>query len=107
MINFKSMPPNELWENYNTRLGFVFHGASASSDDSIERLCNTLIQHNITTELPEFIVRFSDSDFAAVYGDNFDSPAFFQRSDIAERLHICKVESLFNASKRPNTNEHK
>lgn len=104
MINFQTISIDELCRDYNTRLGFVFYGATPSSDKSIEKLCNTLIQHNITTELPEMVIRVSENNYAVIYKDCFDGPTFFQTSSIAERMGICRVDSLYNVLKHHNTN---
>ena len=96
MITFKTLSVEELKNGYSTRLGFVFQSGIRSSDNSIEHLCNTLIQHNITNEYPEFVVRLNDTTTAFVYNDNFDGPCFFYYANIATQVGICRVESLYN-----------
>lgn len=96
MITFKSLTIEELKKDYSINHGFVFVGSTKSSDKAIESLCNTLIQHNITTDYPKFVVRINDTTTAFVYGDNFNSPPFFKYADMATQIGICRVESLYN-----------
>lgn len=94
MINYKTLTVQELKKDYSERHGFIFQGPNRSSDKAIEHLCNTLIQHNITKEYPEFVVRLDDLNLVFVYQDDFDAPPFFHKADIATQMGICKIESL-------------
>ena len=94
MITFKTLTIQELKRDYLNRHGFVFQGGSRSSDKAIEHLCQTLIQHNITKEYPDFVVRLNDTTTAFVYKDDFDGPSFFQTAMIATQMGICQIESL-------------
>ncbi len=94
MITFKTLTIEELKRDYINRHGFVFQAGTKSSDKAIEHLCNVLIQHNITKEFPEFVVRLNDTTTAFVYKDDFDGPMFFQKATIATQMGMCQVESL-------------
>jgi hypothetical protein len=94
VITFKTLTIEELKNGYMTRHGFIFQGSQPSSDKAIEHLCNTLIQHNITKDLPEFVVRLSDTITGFVYKNDFDAPSFFHKATIATQMGICNVESL-------------
>ena len=96
MITYKTLTREDLKKDYSTRLGFVFQGPSKSSDKAIEHLCNILIHHVITKELPEFVVRLDDLTTAFIYADDFDGPSFFQHASVATRMGVCKVDSLYN-----------
>jgi hypothetical protein len=96
MEYLKNIPLEDLKKDYSTRLGFVFRGPTKSSDKAIEHLCNMLIHHNITKEFPEFVTRIDDLNVAFVYKDDFDCPPFFQHAQIAMRMGVCQIFSLFN-----------
>ena len=96
MITFKTLTKEDLKKDYSTRHGFVFIGPVESSDRAIIHLCDTLIQHKVTKELPEFVVRLDNLTTAFVYRDDFDSPPFFYYADIATRMGICKIDQLCN-----------
>ena len=94
MINYKTLTLEELKKDYSTRHGFVFKSPVKSSDKAIENLCNTLVHHKITNEMPEFVVRLSDSITAFVYKDDFDAPAFFHSATIAMRIGVAEIHAL-------------
>jgi hypothetical protein len=94
MITFKTLSIEELKKDYLNRHGFVFQAGTTSSDKAIEHLCNTLIQHNITKELPDFVVRLNDTTTAFVYKDDFDGPSFFQNAMVATQMGVCRIETL-------------
>jgi hypothetical protein len=96
MITYKDLDINELKKDYLTRHGFVFSSSTNSSDRAILYLCDTLIQHNITKEHPEFVVRLDNVTTAFVYKDDFNAPPFFYYADIMTRTGMCKVEQLYN-----------
>lgn len=97
---FKDLTVEELRADYSTRHGFVFQSNTRSSDGSIENICNVLINKEITSEYPEFIVRLNDTTIAFVYvGDDFNSPKFMYYSTLANRFGFFKVESLVNVLK--------
>jgi len=96
---FKELSIEDLRKDYSTRHGFVFKADTKSSDESIEKVCNALIENNITKEMPEFVVRSSDQITVFVYGDDFNSPEFFRRADIISRMMGFQIESLVNALK--------
>lgn len=99
-LEFKTFTIDELKADYNTRLGFVFKAGVRSSDEAIENLCNVLISYNVARELPEFVNRVGDNIVVFVYGDDFDSPVFFQYADMAQRMmRAFQVESIVNALK--------
>lgn len=99
-ISIKEVTLEDLRKDYNTRHGFVFKANAKSSDEAIENLCNMLISYGITSELPEFVTRVNEQCTVFVYGDDFDSPTFFQRADMAAMFHRgYQVESLVNALK--------
>lgn len=98
-LEFKELSLDDLRKDYNTRLGFVFKSKSQPSDGSIENLCNVLINFGVAREFPEFVVRVNECT-VFIYGDDFDSPLFFQRADMAAIFHRSyQVESLINALK--------
>jgi len=94
MITFKTLSIAELKKDYMDRHGFVFKGSIKSSDKAVEHLCNTLIQHKITDDYPEFVVRLDDTLTAFVYKGSFDGPSFFQKAMVATQMGICQIESL-------------
>jgi uncharacterized circularly permuted ATP-grasp superfamily protein len=94
MIQFKTLTVEELKKDYIDRHGFVFKGGIRSSDKAIEHLCNTLVQHKITTELPEFVVRLDDTLTAFIYNQVFDGPTFFKHAMVATQMGMCQIESL-------------
>lgn len=104
MITFKELTIDELKADYLNRHGFVFASGIKSSDKAIEHLCNVLIQHNITKELPDFVVRLNDTAIAFVYKDDFDGPTFFQNATVATHMGICKIESLHLVLKNHQSN---
>ena len=99
MITYKTLTIEDLKRDYLNRHGFFFKGPQKSSDKAIENLCNTLIQHNITKEFPEFVVRLDDLTTVFVYKDDFDAPPFFHKATIATQMGICQVESIYNVLK--------
>ena len=95
MVNYKTLTLEELKKDYSTRHGFVFKSPIRSSDKAIENLCNTLVHHKITNEMPEFVVRLSDSITAFVYvGDSFDAPLFFHSATIAMQIGVAEIHAL-------------
>jgi hypothetical protein len=96
MITFKTLTLEELKKDYLGRHGFVFKGPVKSSDRAIEHLCATLIQHKITQNYPEFVVRLNDVTTVFVYEGSFDGPSFFKQADIATQMGVCQIESLYN-----------
>lgn len=104
MLTFKTIAFDELKETYAERHGFVFSSDNPSSDEGIESLCNMLIEKNVTTELPEFVIRFSPSAFACVYGVDtpFDGPTFWRGSATPMAMGIAKVDTLYNFIKYHN-----
>lgn len=93
-MNYKTLTKEDLKKDYLDRKGFVFQSPVKSSEKAIEHLCNTLIQHKITNEHPEFVVRLNDNTTAFIFKDNFDSPAFFQKAQIATQMGIAHIELL-------------
>ena len=99
-LEFKTLTLDELKQDYSTRLGFVFKAKVRSSDEAIENLCNVLISYNVARELPEFVNRVGDNIVVFVYGDDFDSPAFFEYADMAQQMmRAFQVASIVNALK--------
>lgn len=94
MIDYKTLTIQELKKDYINRHGFVFQSGQKSSDKAVEHLCATLIQHNITKEYPEFVVRLSDTITAFIFKDDFDAPLFFQSAMVVTQMGVCNIESL-------------
>lgn len=94
MIQFKNLTIEELKQSFSDRKGFVFNAQPRSSEEAINRLCEFLIAKEITDELPDFVVRLTDTLTAFVYNDTFDNPAFLRGSMIAMKMGICQVELL-------------
>jgi hypothetical protein len=97
MINFKNLTLEELKRDYSERRGFVFQSGVVSSNEAIERLCNTLIQHNLTKEYPEVVVQLGTTT-VFVYNE-LDVAAVFQAGLMGMQLGMFKVETLYNALK--------
>lgn len=95
MITYKTLTREELRKDYLTRHGFVFSSDRHSCDRAILDLCDTLVQHNITKEHPDFVVRLDDTTTAFVYKDDFDAPPFFYYADIMARTGMCRVQQLY------------
>jgi hypothetical protein len=104
MITFKTLSIQELKKDYMDRHGFIFQGGTKSSDKAIEHLCNTLIQHKITQNYPEFVVRLDDLTTVFVFNGSFDGPSFFQQATIATQMGVCKIESLHTFLKNYESN---
>jgi hypothetical protein len=96
MITFKTLTLEELRKDYLGRHGFVFKGPVKSSDRAIEHLCATLIQHKLTANYPDFVVRLDDLTSVFVYEGSFDGPSFFKNAMVATQMGVCRIESLYN-----------
>jgi len=96
MITFKTLTIEDLKKDYSDRKGFVFQGQTPSSDDSCELLAAVLVQKDITKDQPEFVVKLNDMTFLFVYGDDFDTPKFWQRASGVCQMTNSKVETLYN-----------
>ena len=75
---------DDLKKDYNHRHGFIFISGidKQSPPHTVERLCNTLIQHKVTDTYPEFIVRAGGNSIFFVYPQDctFESVKFFMNS---------------------------
>jgi len=96
MITFKTLTVEELKKDYPQNHGFILQGNSNSPDSSLEKLCNALITHGVTSEYPQFVVRLDNLTTVFVYGDDFNSPLFYQNSMMANLMGICKSDTLCN-----------
>lgn len=99
MINYKTLTIEDIKKDYLNRHGFFFRGAHKSSDKAIEGLCLTLIEHKITKDFPDFVVRLDELTTIFVYKDDFDAPPFFHKATIATKMGVCHVESIYNGLK--------
>jgi hypothetical protein len=94
MITYRNMDIVELKKDYSETHGFVFQGPIKSSDKAYEHLCDILINHNITKEHPQFLVRLDEVTTAFVYKNDFDAPTFFHKADVATQMGVCVIEPL-------------
>ena len=96
MIPEKTLPLHELKYYHGESLGFVFHGATPSSDDAIQRLAETLVRNKVSEKLPEFYQRVSSNEVAFVYGGDsgFQSGPFYQASRKMNMFGIFNIETL-------------
>jgi hypothetical protein len=101
-ILYKTLTVEELKKDYPLNHGFIFQGNTHSPDSSLEKLCNTLITHGVTSEYPQFVVRLDNLTTVFVYGDDFNSPLFCQNSMMANHMGICKSDTLCNFLKNQN-----
>jgi len=75
--------------------GFVFQSNVRSSEESMQRLCDTIIAKGITSEYPEFVVRINEHTSAFVYlGEDFNAPRFMIYAMIGNQTGYFKVDSL-------------
>ena len=96
MIPEKTLPIHELKYYHNDNLGFVFIGASKSSDDAIQRLAQFLVDVGVSKELPEFYQRVKSNAVAFVYGVNsgFQSGEFYRSANRINLMGMFKIETL-------------
>jgi hypothetical protein len=96
MIPEKTLPVHELKYYHSDNLGFVFIGASKSSDDAIQRLAQFLVDIGVSNELPEFYQRVKSNAVAFVYGGNsgFQSGNFYRAASRTNLMGIFKIETL-------------
>ena len=96
MINYKSLTIEDLKKDYSDRFGFIFASNVRSSDTAIENLCQTLITHNITDTLPEFVSRDSGNTIVFVYPEDctFKSGEFYHKSQMLRQMGIAQVDTL-------------
>ena len=96
MIPEKTLPIHELKYYHSDNLGFVFIGATPSSDEAIQRLGNFLVDIGVSEKLPEFYQRIGNAT-AFMYDGNsgFQSGAFYQASNRISFLNnFFKIETL-------------
>lgn len=96
MITYKTLTLDDLKKDYSDRHGFIFRGGQPSSDKAIQNLCDTLIQHDITKHLPEFVVRAHNNTTIFVYpsGESFKSGELFQKAQMLMQMGIAKIDTL-------------
>jgi hypothetical protein len=96
MIEEKTIPLHELKYYYSEHLGFVFKGASPSSDGAIGRLSHSLMSWGVAKKLPEFFVRVSENEVAFVYDSNsgFQSAPFFRLAQQLHHIGIFEIDIL-------------
>lgn len=96
MITYRTLSLDDLKKDYSDRHGFIFQAGQASSDRAIQDLCNTLIQHNITEHLPEFVIKSNNNTTIYVYpsGESFKSGEFFQKAQMMMHMGVAKVDTL-------------
>lgn len=73
------------------RKGFFFLANAPSTKEAATRLCDVLIATNVSQKLPETIYLGDKGLSVFVFGDDFDSPVFFQAASMAEQFGVCKV----------------
>ncbi len=96
MITFKTLTVEELKKDYLNRHGFLFFSTVKCSNDSIESLCQVLIDKDITPEYPELVSRIDENHTVFIY-NIFDSPAFILKAyRICQFVGNCRVETLHN-----------
>jgi hypothetical protein len=96
MIPEKTLPIHELKYYYGDNLGFVFIGATKSSDGAIQRLAQFLKDIGVSRELPEFYQRVQPNAVAFVYGGNsgFQSGPFYRAANRVGFMGIFRIEAL-------------
>lgn len=96
MIPEKTLPIHELKYYYSDNLGFVFIGASKSSDGAIQRLAQFLVDVGVSRQLPSFYQRVKTNAVAFVYEGNsgFQSGAFYRTASQTNIMGIFKIETL-------------
>ena len=81
MMDFRQLSIQDLKTNYIDRWGFVF--VSQPFDRSkCQLIADTLVQHDITKDQPEFVVDLAPNVVAFIYpvDCDFDGPTLFQKS---------------------------
>jgi len=96
MIPTKESTIEQSKSSFSDRIGFVFQGNAPSSDEAMERLCATLVQHQVASCLPELIVKCENNTYLFVYPETggLDGPAFFAKAKAAENFGFCRVDCL-------------
>ena len=96
MIPIKDLSIQDLKDKFLDRIGFVFVGASPSSDEACQRLCDTLIQKGTAKGQPEFMVKHEGNTTYFVYPETggLDCPEFYAKGKVVEQLGFCQIDIL-------------
>ena len=80
-MDLRQLTIEQLKADYIDRWGFVFRSAPFDID-KCQLITDTLIQHGLTTEQPEFIVELDQNTKVFVYPLDvyLDGPTLFQKS---------------------------
>ena len=100
MITFKEISLEDLKKDFDNQRGFVIQCPQPCSDDSILSLVNKLISTGITKSYPEFVTKLDNLTCLFIYTDDFDTPAFCQKADIAAQMTGVKYETIYNFLKQ-------
>jgi hypothetical protein len=100
MITFKEISIDDLKKDHIEKRGFVIQCPTPVSDDSILSLANKLIATNITKVYPEFVVKLDNRTTLFVYTEDFDTPAFCQKAQMAAQVTGSNYETLYNFLKQ-------
>jgi hypothetical protein len=100
MITFKDLSLEDLKRDFDNQRGFVIQCPQPCSDDSILSLANKLIATNITKVYPEFVVKLDQLTTLFVYTEDFDTPAFCQKAQMAAQVTGSNYETLYNFLKQ-------
>jgi hypothetical protein len=94
---FKELSIADLKSEYIDRHGFIFVAASQCHDLGCDKIGRAIVGAKLTDELPEFVVKFSDREFAFVYpkGCSVNMPELLKKaSDWSEITRAFKIDSL-------------
>ena len=97
-ITFKDISLEDLVKNYNSEKGFVFVGKGPSDEKYVEVLCKLLIDGEVTTALPEYVVKLEDGNkYIFVYPEKvrFNYPLLEELAHVGERMGEYKLYTLY------------